>query len=148
MKTGYKIGDAMTFKPVFVSPNTTLIECSKLMSEKHVGSLIIKSNGKPEGIITEQDIVRKAVAKCKDFTQTTAEDIMETNLHAVHPEDDIYDALMIMNDFNVRHLPVIHNHHLVGFLTIKDVLKIEPTLFDLVVRKFEIREEDHKPVDM
>jgi CBS domain-containing protein len=147
MKTGYKIGDAMTFKPVFVDPNTTLIECSKLMSEKHVGSLIIKSNGKPQGIITEQDIVRKVVAKGKDFTQTTASDIMETKLYTVHPEDDIYDALMIMNDFNVRHLPVIHKENLVGFLTIKDILKIEPTLFDLVVSNFEIREEYRKPID-
>ena len=148
MKTGYKVGDAMTFKPVFVSPSTTLIECSKIMDKKHVGSLIIKSDGKPLGIITEQDIVRKVVAKGKDFTQTTAEEIMETKLYTVQPEDDIYDALMIMNDFNVRHLPVIHNENLVGFLTIKDVLKIEPTLFDLVVSKFEIREEERKPIDL
>ena len=148
MKTGYKVGDAMTFKPVFVSPNTTLLDCSKLMGEKHVGSLIIKSNGKPLGIITEQDIVRKGVAKGADFSQTTAEDIMETKLYTVQPEDDIYDALMIMNDYNIRHIPVTHNEELVGFLTIKDVLKIEPALFDLVVGKFEIREEEHKPVDL
>jgi CBS domain-containing protein len=142
------VGDAMTFKPVFVSPSTTLIECSKIMDKKHVGSLIIKSGSKPLGIVTEQDIVRKVVAKGKDFTQTTAEEIMETKLYTVQPEDDIYDALMIMNDFNVRHLPVIHNENLVGFLTIKDVLKIEPALFDLVVGKFEIREEERKPIDL
>ena len=148
MKTGYKIGDAMTFKPIIVSPNFTIIECSKLMSEKHVGSLIIKSKNKPLGIITEQDIVRKGVAKGKNFNLTTAKEIMETNLHIVHPDDDIYDALMMMNDYNVRHLPVIHSDKLVGFITIKDILKIEPTLFDLVVSKFEIREEERKPVDL
>ena len=46
MKTGYKVADAMTEKPVVVEPSITLKECSKIMAKEHVGSLIIKSGNK------------------------------------------------------------------------------------------------------
>jgi hypothetical protein len=51
-----------------------------------------------------------------------------------------------MSDYNIRHLPVIEKGKFVGFLTIKDVLKIQPQLFELIVEKFELREEARKPV--
>ena len=62
MKTGYKVGDAMTTKPVTVSQETTLQECANLMLEHHVGSLLVRDNGSILGIITEQDMVRKGMA--------------------------------------------------------------------------------------
>ncbi|MBI2559074.1 CBS domain-containing protein [Candidatus Woesearchaeota archaeon] len=63
------------------------------------------------------------------------------------PNDDIYDALIKMRDSNIRHLPVVENGKMVGLLTLKDVLKIEPSLFELLVEKFELREETRKPID-
>ena len=61
MKTGYKVADAMTINPVSISSDTSLIECLRLMSEKHVGAVVVKE-WNSLGILTEQDIVRKAVA--------------------------------------------------------------------------------------
>ncbi|MBI2660295.1 CBS domain-containing protein, partial [Candidatus Woesearchaeota archaeon] len=48
---------------------------------------------------------------------------------------------------NIRHLPVVDKGKMVGLLTIKDILKIEPSLFELLVEKFELREETRKPID-
>lgn len=146
IKTGYKVSDAMTRKPISVGPDTTIDQCSKIMLKSHVGSLLITKNGNLQGMITEQDIVRKVVAVGLDPYKTEVKDIMVKKLTTIDPDSDIYDALVIMRDTNIRHLPVMHKKDMVGYLTLKDILKIEPQLFELLVEKFELREEDHKPI--
>ncbi|MBS1266518.1 MAG: Homoserine O-acetyltransferase [Candidatus Woesearchaeota archaeon] len=146
IKTGYKVMDAMTRKPVTVSSDLTIIECANLMKEKHVGSLIIAQNNQLKGILTEQDIVRKVVAGKLDPKKTKVSEIMVTDVMSIEPEIDIYEALVIMRDNNIRHLPVMFKNKITGYLTIKDILKIEPQLFELIVEKFELREEERKPV--
>ncbi len=146
MKTGYKVGDAMTKKPVTVSEEITLKKCAEIMTERHVGSLLVEKKGKVVGIITEQDMVRRAMAKLLDPSKTLAKKIMEKEILTTTADKDIYDALKIMRDHNVRHLPVLDKGKFVGFLTIKDILKIEPQLFEIIVEKFELREESRKPV--
>jgi CBS domain-containing protein len=146
MKTGYKVGDCMTIHPVTVKKESTLKECADLMRDKHVGSLLVEDKGKVVGIVTEQDMVRKGIAALLDPSKTPITKIMETELTTISPDKDIYEAMTVMRDYNIRHLPVIDKGKFVGFLTIKDVLKIQPQLFDLIVEKFELREETRKPV--
>ena len=145
MQTGIKVCDAMTEKPITVSAKTSLKDCAKLMSEQHVGSLLVKDDGKMVGIITEQDVVRKAVALGKP-SSTSVGTIMEENLIQISPEKDIFDALRTMRDYNIRHLPVADGSNFLGLITLKDILKIEPDLFDILVEKFEVREEERKPL--
>lgn len=147
MKTGIKVSDAMTYVPIYVSSKATLIECAKIMDSNHVGSLLIKEKDTLKGVITEQDIVRKAVSRGMDAKKTFVSDIMETKLLTIDPKQDIFDALILMRDYNIRHLPVMEGKKFVGLLTIKDVLKIQPQLFELVVDKFELREEKRKTVN-
>jgi signal-transduction protein with cAMP-binding, CBS, and nucleotidyltransferase domain len=117
------------------------------MSENHVGAVVVKDNGNSLGILTEQDIVRKAVATGVNTNEQKVKDFMETKLITVNPSADIYEALIKMRDNNIRHLPVVDDNDMVGLLTIKDILKIEPQLFDLIVEKFELREESRKPIN-
>ena len=145
MKTGYKVMDAMTINPVSVDSEKTLLECARIMSEKHVGAVVVK-DWNSLGILTEQDIVRKAVANGIDVNEK-AKNFSETKLFTISPDADVYDALIKMRDNNIRHLPVVENNEMVGLLTIKDILKIEPQLFDLIVEKFELREESRKPIN-
>lgn len=147
MKTGYKVYDCMTTKPISVSQDATLEDCAKIMAKNHVGALVIRDNHKSKGLITEQDIVRKVIAKGVNPLTKKVKDFMETKLVTIGTNDDIYDALIKMRDSNIRHLPVIDKEKMVGLLTIKDILKIEPSLFELIVDKFEIREEKRKPID-
>lgn len=147
MKTGYKVYDCMTTKPIYVTPETSLEGCAKVMAKNHVGALVIKDNHESKGLITEQDIVRKVIAKGINPLTKNVKDFMETKLITISTNDDIYDALIKMRDFNIRHLPVVDKGEMVGLLTLKDVLKIEPSLFELLVEKFELREETRKPID-
>ncbi|MFC1768781.1 cyclic nucleotide-binding/CBS domain-containing protein [Nanoarchaeota archaeon] len=145
METGIKVIDAMTKQPVYISPDVTLGECSSLMAEEHVGALVVK--GKDIlGLISEQDIVRKVIAKGFNPLEKKVKDYTETALVTIEPDADIFEALLKMKEENIRHLPVLENGKLVGLLTLKDILKIEPQLFDLLVEKFNIREAERKPI--
>ncbi|MBI4439469.1 CBS domain-containing protein [Candidatus Woesearchaeota archaeon] len=146
METGIKVLDAMTKNPVFIAPEITLGECASIMAEEHVGAVIVKDNGSI-GVITEQDIVRKVVAKGINPVNERVRDYMESDLITIAPNEDIFDAIMKMRDENIRHLPVIENGVFVGLLTLKDVLSIEPMLFELLVEKFDIREAERKPIN-
>lgn len=147
MKTGIKVSDAMTQHPVTVLVDSNLEECAKMMSDKHVGALLIKECDNIVGIITEQDIVRKAVIKNMKPSETKASDIMETNLAKINPNEDVRKALKLMNSMNIRHLPVFDNEEFVGLLTTKDILKIEPQLFELLAAKIELKEQERKPIN-
>ena len=148
MKTGYKVGDCMTIHPITVPKESSILDCAKLMAEKHVGSLIVEDKRKLLGLLTEQDMVRKGIAQGKDPGSTPVTDIMISSgeIITIAPNEDLYDALRLMRDYNIRHLPVLDSGTLIGFLTIKDILKIQPQLFDVLVEKFELREESRKPV--
>ncbi len=147
MKTGYKVYDCMTTKPVSVSSDASLEKCAKVMAANHVGALVIKDNHESKGLITEQDIVRKVLAKGENPLTKKVKDFMAKELLTVSPDDDIYDALIKMRDSNIRHLPVVDDNRMIGLLTIKDILKIEPQLFELLVEKFELKEETRKPIN-
>jgi len=147
MKIGVRVLDAMTKDPVVVALEITISDCAKIMEEKHVGSLLVKDEKKHlVGIITEQDIVRKVVSKKLNPESAQVSSVMETNIFTISEKEDLYNALVLMRDKNIRHLPVVQNGELIGFLTIKDILKIQPQLFELIVEKFELREEFNKPV--
>ena len=137
MKTGYKVYECMTTKPISITSDSSLEKCAKVMAENHVGALVVKDDHKSIGLLTEQDIVRKILAKNINPLSKKVKDFMETKLITISSNDDIYDALIKMRDSNIRHLPVVDKGKMVGLLTIKDVLKIEPQLFELLVELFE-----------
>jgi len=145
-KTGYKVCDAMTKKPVSVLPETTIEECALKMLKNHVGSLVITDGAKLLGILSDRDIVRRVVAKGLNPKELKAREVMIKKVITISPEKDIYDALKKMKDYDVRHLPVMDKKEMIGLLTLKDVLKIQPELFELMVEKFELREEAGKPI--
>ncbi len=146
MKTGYKVCDAMTRKPIAISPETTAKEAARIMQQKDVGSLVVKENDALKGYITEQGLVHKVIARGMDPEKTAVRDIMVKDVETISPNADIYDALLEMKDSDVRQLPVLDGEKLVGLLTVKDVLKIQPQLFELLVDKLHLREEGSKPI--
>jgi len=146
MRTGYKVVDVMTKKPITVSPGISLIEAATVMRDNHIGGLLITEGDQLKGVISEQDITRNAVAEGLDLKKTTVDELMVKKLHTISEDEDIYFALLEMRDLNIRHLPVVEDDKLVGLLTLKDVLKIQPQMFDLMVEKIELREEENKPI--
>lgn len=143
MKTGYMVCDAMTKVPVTISSDATIQECAKIMQKEHVGSLLIKDNAL-KGLITDEDIVHEIIAKGVDPKKAKVSDYMITKLITITPEKDLFDAVSIMSEKNIKQLPVMDGKKMIGLLTWKDVMKIEPELFDLMVDKLNVKAESHK----
>ena len=147
VKTGISVHDTMTNKPVMTTVDTSIKEASKLMTEQNVGSLIIHQDNHIRGIVTEEDFVRKAIYHNLDAKDTPVSHIMTKQVITIAPNKDIYDALVLMQNNNIRHLPVLDDKKLLGFITLKTILKIQPQLFDIIVDKIELKEEHRKAIE-
>jgi len=80
------------------------------------------SRGKLVGLITDRDIVIRAVSEGKDCTSVRAEDIMSVDIHTVHPNDRVVDVIRKMGDKQVRRIPVVNeNTYLIGMISMADV---------------------------
>ena len=147
VQTGYRVCDVMTRKPIAVTPGTTIRECATVMKENNVSSLVVKEGDMLRGHITDDVLIRNVLAEGLDVDSTTAADVMLVKVATIEPKMDIYDALITMRDYETRQLPVVdreNSNKLVGLLTLKDILKIQPQLFDLLVDKIVLREEEQK----
>jgi len=142
MKVGIRVGDVMTKNIISVDPETPVKKCAKLMSTKHIGSLLVMKKEKLQGILTEGDII-KAIGKGLAL-DLPVKKIMTRKVITIKPSSDIYDALVLMKKKRIRWLPVVVKEHLVGFLTEKDILKIQPDLFDIAIQNVRIAEEEEK----
>ncbi len=140
MKTGVKVYEVMTSKPVTVNQKTSILECAKKMREHEIGSLLVKEGKMVVGIITEDDFVRKVVAGNID-PKTPVEKVMIKKVVTIEPDKDIYDVIKMMADEGIKQLPVTEDGKLVGILTWKDVLTVQPQLFDVFIEKAHINEE-------
>ena len=144
MKTGIRIADAMTKSPSFVDPEKSIFYCVKKMIKEEVGSLLVLDGEKLAGIITEKDLLIKVLAKDMDIKSTPINKVMSKKPIYVGPDEDLYDAMLLMSREEVRRLPVVDKGSIVGVLTQKDILSIQPDLYDLAIGKFSIRESERK----
>jgi len=136
VKTKIKVSQAMTKKPVFIGPNELITTCARKMLSKNVGGIIVKEGDKLVGIVTEKDIVENAVGKELDIKKIKVRDIMTRGMITISPDDDLGKAIDVMIREDVRRLPVIKDNKLVGLLTEKDIIKIEPSLFRHLIPKW------------
>lgn len=143
MQIGIKVGDVMTRTFVSVLPNISVSKCSKEMLSKKVGSLIVKEGQKLLGILTEGDVIR-AIAKRKDLSKIKAKEIMTKKLVTASPGEDLLTALKQMKSKKVRWLPVTVKNRIIGLITVKDIIVMEPKLFEMVAEFTPIREEAKK----
>ncbi|MEM4245187.1 MAG: CBS domain-containing protein [Candidatus Nanoarchaeia archaeon] len=141
MRTKVKVYDVMTSKPVTVSPDTKLIDCAKKMRDNKIGSLLIKEGKMVVGVITEDDFVRKVIAENMDVKKTPVKDVMIKELITIEPDKDIGEAIETMAKHGIKQLPVTEEGKLMGILTWKDVLTVQPQLFDVFIEKAHVGEE-------
>ena len=144
MKTGLVVADIMTRKPVTIPKNLSAKSAAQIMKQKNVGSLLVVENEELLGILTKSDVVAEVVAEGRDPQNVNVEQIMTQAVITIQPHKDVFEALVLMKENDIRHLPVLEEDLLAGFLTIKDIIKINPELFQLIKDSIELREEERK----
>lgn len=116
-----KVRDVMTPAPVSVPGQTSLSQAAGLMRAHGIGVVLILDDGRLLGMVTDRDIVVRAVADGRDVTQTTVAEICSCDLVTVSPDDDADTALRSMREHLIRRLPVVEDDRPVGVLSITDL---------------------------
>ncbi len=130
MGSGYAVGEIMVRDVATIAPTVSLVACARAMREQKVGCLVVTEGEQVVGILTEQDIARKVVAEGLDPEQNTVAEIMSRTVETISPDKDLQDAVLLMGNNEIKHLPVIHEGKLMGILTAKDIIFVEPTLIE------------------
>jgi CBS domain-containing protein len=112
-----KVKDLMTSQPQVVRPEDTASEAATLMKQEDCGAIpVVSKEGKLVGIVTDRDIVIRAVAAGKDPRSTPVSAIMTADPVTLSPDADDDDAEQLMAERQVRRLPVVEDGRLVGIL--------------------------------
>ncbi len=106
-----------------VSPEEYVYDAITIMASKYVGALMVVSEGKLVGVVSERDYARKVILQGKSSRQTQVKEIMTSPAIFVTPEQTVEDCMRIMTENHFRHLPVVENEKIVGVLSIGDLVK-------------------------
>lgn len=119
--------DIMTPDVTCVGEKETLADAARKMAELDVGALpICGEDNRLKGMVTDRDIVVKAIAQGRNPADVTAADVAQGKPVTIGADDDAADILRTMGEHQVRRLPVIDGHDLVGMVALADVARALP----------------------
>jgi CBS domain-containing protein len=107
----------------FVAPTDSVLRAIEIMATRHVGALLVMSQDRLLGIISERDYARKVILKNRSSHDTPVGDIMTLNPVTVPPDVTVHHCMEIMTEGRFRHLPVVDKGRVVGMLSIGDLVK-------------------------
>jgi CBS domain-containing protein len=106
-----------------VAPADTVFHALRLMADHNIGAVVVLSEGRIEGILSERDYARKVVLLGKASKETPVREIMTTEVVTIDPGWTAEQCMALMNQRRVRHLPVLEDERMVGIVSIGDVVR-------------------------
>jgi CBS domain-containing protein len=119
------------------SPDTTVFDALKFMSDKSVGALVVLENLEVVGVFSERDYARKVILKGKSSKNHPVKEIMTRRVVCVKLENTTEECMALMTYKHIRHLPVVEGDELVGIISIGDVVKAIISQQELVIEQLE-----------
>ncbi len=123
-----------------IAPDATVMEALKMMADKDVGALLVMEGDKLVGIISERDYARKVILFGKTSRETLVNEIMTSTVYTIHPEQTIEEVMDMMTNKRIRHVPVVVDEHVLGVISIGDVVK------DIIYKQRQVISEMEKYV--
>lgn len=120
-----KLRKIMVENIVTVTPNTTVKKAAQLMNKHEIGCVIVVNKQKPVGIVTERDMINRVINKSINPQETRVSTIMSQSLIDASPNMCAGDAAKLMLERNIKKLPVVENGHLVGLVSLTDLIRSE-----------------------
>ena len=128
------VEEIMTRDPRTVSASDTIVDAARVMNESDIGDVIVVDGEQIKCIVTDRDIVVRAIAEGRDPQSTSVSDVCTPSIEMIEPEASVDDALRKMREADIRRLPVVRDGRPVGIISLGDLaVEREPdsTLADI-----------------
>lgn len=106
-----------------IDPEAPVLEALRLMAEHHIGALLVMQGDELQGIVSERDYARKIALLGRSSSETPVWQIMSSPVVSALPEATLADAMRLMTEHRIRHLPVLDGRKVDGMLSIGDLVK-------------------------
>jgi CBS domain-containing protein len=116
-----KVREVMTPAPVSLRSDEPLTEAARAMRDHGIGSVLVVDNGEFQGLVTDRDIVVRALADDQDPASTPISEVCSSDLISVGPDDDADTAVIRMRERAVRRIPVVDDGIAIGIISIGDM---------------------------
>lgn len=141
-----QVQELMTKNIKVIDSTATLLEAAEMMRDENIGALPVADAGRPIGMLTDRDIVVRALADYKDPAQTPVRDVITPRLSTVFADTDISEAAALMAREQVRRLLVIdHDQIPVGILSLGDIGRSEALSDASATALHGVSEPTHAP---
>ncbi|HXE75611.1 MAG TPA: CBS domain-containing protein [Candidatus Xenobia bacterium] len=108
-----------------VSPEITVFEAARYMTERNVGAVCVLDGDRLAGILSERDLMKRVIAAGQDPKVVRVRDAMTAKPVVVDASEDHQSCLKVMKQANIRHLPVIDGDRLIGLISLRDLLQVD-----------------------
>lgn len=133
------VEDVMVDDVITIGADVAVHKAVKLMNKHEIGCLVVILKGKPIGIITERDMLRRVLAKSVDPEKVTVSDILSAPLIMGKPKMEIENAVRLMFKTKIKKLPVVHRGNLIGLVTLTDLTRFQPQIIR-ILKKLAVKE--------
>jgi len=115
------IREVMTAEPASVDAHASAVEAARRMREVDTGAILVTDEGQLKGLLTDRDIVVRAIADGRDPSQVEVQEICSADIEAVRPDDDVDRVVQLTRERHVRRMPVVEGDRPVGIVSIGDL---------------------------
>jgi CBS domain-containing protein len=113
--------EIMTQNPVTLQSTDSVVAAARTMRDGNIGDVVVLNNGQIQGILTDRDIVVRALAEGRDPARTTVGEICSRELTTLAPSDPVAAAVTVMRERAIRRLPVVEGGRPVGIVSLGDL---------------------------
>jgi CBS domain-containing protein len=115
------VRDVMTDRVVTVPSTASLVDASRAMADHDIGDVIVVDDGNVSGIVTDRDIIVRAIAKGSEPKTTSVRDVLSGQVQTLGPDASVGDAVRLMTEGSIRRIPVVEGGRPVGIVSIGDL---------------------------